>query len=1121
MAAVIALMLLCLKMSMDLRSLKVAESAIVEDLKGTDLKVKEAPVRRSVKLQVGVVTCLTSKNARQVPLAETAVARLLIPSLGRTAELGMYNYVLYVGIDDDDPVWTLPQAIAFLTIKGSEINMRIVVKQFQSPKNHIPMNEILKVAYDEGCTYFVRVNDDTEFVTDNWTSLGVAALGAFDPPNVGVVGPTCHEGNVAILTHDMTHRTHMDIFKGEYYADEFDNWWLDDWISKVYGEKRTRKLASWTVKHHTSAHGTRYEVAHHKQKLLAREISRGVAKIEKWLDTGARYYIKYGGETWHTPSKWKITPVVHGTVSLPSGQVSNRSGVYGFQKWYWTSSSKPIVRPHILTSPVLSLVQIWNDCFQHIAFDTLPKLMFVCPFLLKASEIQVAVMNTLQRDLVLEACPCNPDRFVVVHSPFTSPIVYVPYFVGEFKMGIVPPNFMQPLNSQTTPGTDVVYLARKRTTTRSVDNEADVISTLTKRWPNVRVVYPTNDWRRDRYSVRNASVIIGPHGGALGNMIFAPPNATVVEFLPLVKLKRAGKNERPCYFGLAHALGFSYHAVEPSRFSFEGDSMVVPTMQLESVLNHIKTPNVCTHIVTDSNAGLFSNMMGVLAAMAKYGTNIEVQWGNTMYRAPHSKNVWTQYFEIISNCTVGVSSKRIQLSGWDHGFADAEKMLAPMARRIRLNFEMQKEFNKLWRWRNNNTLGVHVRATDRATDKVGHELNLFVIPTQRYIDRIQQYLAEHPDTKTVFVASDSQRTLDELVEVFGNRIQALDIKRSTDTRSIHHGRLDTPFSSGQSAVLDAWLLSTTNYKILSASQLSLFAVLRQGFGTPFFSLNEGDGYLRTRAMFPSRPHKILGAFPTPVQNQLSQRHNAFPWIVLLTVNSGFVDFFYNWWNYYKQLGIKDVSVVVVAEDNDVYAKLKATLSITIERSTLAKRGAHAWDTDDYKKMVSTRPDHVLRHLNAGKNVLYTDVDTVWLRNPFTFLSKTADIIASVDSQSYKGMSPYYCTGFMAVINTPKTRALFKSWQKKLQEEPQLNQPLFNRLLHNYNKLHHVALPNKLFPNGLYYFTKMGQKERRNVVVIHNNFIIGHEAKRNRFKNAGLWKKQSQALYDEQTMEVFP
>ena len=266
-------------------------------LRGHHTEHSQSSVVSSKPLQpkwtVAVVVCLTAKNTKQMPLAEMAVAQLLVPSFGRTVEVSTYEYVLYFGVDDDDPVWTLPQSVSFLSSIGTAAGaQRVVVKFFRNRKHHIPMNEILKVAYDDGCDYFVRVNDDTEFVTDGWTTPGIQALAAFDPPNVGVVGPTCHEGNAAILTHDMTHRTHLDIFDGVYYADEFDNWWLDDWISHVYGPTRTRKLASWTVKHHVEFHGTRYDVQHHKQKLLAREISRGKQKIRKWLQAPVKA-IKY------------------------------------------------------------------------------------------------------------------------------------------------------------------------------------------------------------------------------------------------------------------------------------------------------------------------------------------------------------------------------------------------------------------------------------------------------------------------------------------------------------------------------------------------------------------------------------------------------------------------------------------------------------------------------------------------------------------------------------------------------------------------------------------------------------------------------------------------------------
>ena len=75
------------------------------------------------------------------------------------------------------------------------------------------------------------------------------------PPNVGVTGPTCHEGNTHILTHDFTHRHHMEIFKSQYYPVELTDWWLDDWITHIYGVDHTSRVLDVVVKHHTGMYG--------------------------------------------------------------------------------------------------------------------------------------------------------------------------------------------------------------------------------------------------------------------------------------------------------------------------------------------------------------------------------------------------------------------------------------------------------------------------------------------------------------------------------------------------------------------------------------------------------------------------------------------------------------------------------------------------------------------------------------------------------------------------------------------------------------------------------------------------------------------------------------------------
>jgi hypothetical protein len=43
------------------------------------------------------------------------------------------------------------------------------------------------------------------------------------------------------------------------YPRVLKNWWCDDWITNVYGSKRTKKLKSQEVKHLIS--GTRYQVS--------------------------------------------------------------------------------------------------------------------------------------------------------------------------------------------------------------------------------------------------------------------------------------------------------------------------------------------------------------------------------------------------------------------------------------------------------------------------------------------------------------------------------------------------------------------------------------------------------------------------------------------------------------------------------------------------------------------------------------------------------------------------------------------------------------------------------------------------------------------------------------------
>ena len=219
------------------------------------------------------------------------------------------------------------------------------------------------------------------------------------------------------------------------------------------------------------------------------------------------------------------------------------------------------------------------------------------------------------------------------------------------------------------------------------------------------------------------------------------------------------------------------------------------------------------------------------------------------------------------------------------------------------------------------------------------------------------------------------------------------------------------------------------------------------------------------------------------------------------------------------------TVVVVAEDDQVFKNLQApkyTNKITVERSNLVSHSeAVNYGTKDYRKIVSSRAEHILRHLHAGQDILYSDIDTVWRSDPTPYIegaSDKADIIAQVDSMNNPHYTPYFCTGFMGVYSNARSIDLMERWNKELMKSPQMNQPIFNKLLHT-KGLHSVefsALSLDLFPPGIKYFgpatagqaTKfkvLTREDKKNVVVVHNNFIMGKDKKKLRFEAAGLWK----------------
>jgi capsular polysaccharide biosynthesis protein len=79
----------------------------------------------------------------------------------------------------------------------------------------------------------------------------------------------------------------------------------------------------------------------------------------------------------------------------------------------------------------------------------------------------------------------------------------------------------------------------------------------------------------------NATMLIGPHGGAMGNMAYACRDVRIVEFIPTKSLVK-----RPCYSLTAGTLGLDYANVNTHKFDFDRGTMVVDLPDLTRVLMH-------------------------------------------------------------------------------------------------------------------------------------------------------------------------------------------------------------------------------------------------------------------------------------------------------------------------------------------------------------------------------------------------------------------------------------------------------------------------------------------------------------------------------------------------------
>ncbi|CAL4953004.1 unnamed protein product [Urochloa decumbens] len=147
-------------------------------------------------------------------------------------------------------------------------------------------------------------------------------------------------------------------------------------------------------------------------------------------------------------------------------------------------------------------------------------------------------------------------------------------------------------------------------------------------------------------------------------------------------------------------------------------------------------------------------------------------------------------------------------------------------------------------------------------------------------------------------------------------------------------------------------------------------------------------------------------------------------------------------------------VLVVAVDGMAFAHCQAAhphCYLLEVRSSMNLSSANKFMSDAYVELVWTKLSLQQRVLELGYNFLFTDVDIVWLRNPFWHVSVLADMTTSSDvfggdAGSLDDNLPN--TGFYYVKASNRTVEMLRRWRAaRARFPPNHEQAVFNEIKH--------------------------------------------------------------------------
>ncbi|ORY81276.1 nucleotide-diphospho-sugar transferase-domain-containing protein [Leucosporidium creatinivorum] len=330
-------------------------------------------------------------------------------------------------------------------------------------------------------------------------------------------------------------------------------------------------------------------------------------------------------------------------------------------------------------------------------------------------------------------------------------------------------------------------------------------------------------------------------------------------------------------------------------------------------------------------------------------------------------------------------------------------------------------------------------------------------------------------------------------------------------------RLRLPYLLAASAtiVLSFIYLASPSTNCLTVSETNL---------TTFTSLQSTPSVPLAGTDFRKQVDPALSASLTPkLKDVASPAGN----VMLAFATGNYLAVTRNFVHYVRTAGITNFLLVAMDQAAVDYAKEEGIPYYAYIDEEVAKLGgSDSYHSDGFRRVVNRRCKIISTSLRAGFHILQSDLDVVWLKNPFPFFFN-GNYDYEIQSDGRTGFSEhdpaapfreFVNSGIFYARGIPKMADFYDLLIDKVSKNPdRREQHLLNTIVEeNLLGVRYRILNPLLYPNGFQYFSRdISNRAGVQPFCIHNNWVDGKHTKEYRFRELGMWTQDPPEYFDKE------